>query len=228
MKLAFLRTKISIVVVGLILGLFVGFKVANNQYRREQRAALDKAVAQAAGGSSNGPASTGGQDLTPEQQDQIIKQTRAVIDKANQNPEDVEAQLDAAEQFIQINRPEEAIKFLQQANKVNPNDARAAAGLGMANLMMGKYDESIRWSRRSIELSPKNPGATFILAASYIQANRDLDEAERLLNQLEADGVNRDMVSQARQELRMARSGNRQNSGSISGSGSVLEHGPRQ
>lgn len=223
MKYAFLTSKISVVIIGLVLGLFVGFKIANSQYRREQGMSLNNAVAQASGRASGSQSvnSSNSQDLTPEQRDQIINQVRAIIDKAKNNPQDVEAQLDAADQFIQIGRPEESLQFLQQAVKVKPDDARTTAGLGMANFLMGKYDEAINWSKRSIDLAPKNPGATFLLIASYIRTNKNLDEAERLIKQLEAEGIDQEMVAKAREELNAVRSG-----GSKSGSKTMLDHGP--
>ncbi|HKX28805.1 MAG TPA: tetratricopeptide repeat protein [Blastocatellia bacterium] len=220
MKLAFLRTKIAIVLIGLLAGLAVGFKIANSQYRNEQGASLSRTVAKASSAAGDG------QNLSPEQQNQIISQVKAVIEKATGNPQDFDAQLEAADQFIQINRPEEAIKFLEQATKINPKDARATAGLGMAHFMSGKYDEAIKWSKQSIGLKAENPGATFILVASYIRSNRNLDEAERLINQLESQGVDREMINQARQELTAAKSG--AGSGSVGGSQSVLDHGPQE
>ena len=223
MKLGFLKTKVSVVTIGLILGLVTGFKIANSQYRNEQGAALRRAVAQASGGTANTQSvnSSNDQKLTPEERNKIINDVRAIIEKAKNNPQDVEAQLDAADQFIQIRRPEEALQFLQQANKVDSNDARATAGLGMAHFMMGNYDEAISWSKRSIEQSPKNPGASFLLIASYIRTKRNLDEAEALIKKLEAEGIDQEMISKAREELTAARA-------SKSDSKSVLDHGPRE
>ncbi len=225
MKYAFLKSKASVVIIGLVLGLVTGFKIANSQYRRDQGAQLNRAVAQASSGMSNSQSvnsSSSQQNLTPEQRNQIINDVRAVIDKARNNPQDLEAQLDAADQFIQIGRPEESVQFLQQAVKVAPNDARTSAGLGMAHFMMGKYDEAISWSQRSIDQSPKNPGASFILIASYIRANRNLDEAERLIKQLEIDGIDQELITKAREELNAARSGAAQ-----PGSKTMLDHGPQ-
>jgi tetratricopeptide (TPR) repeat protein len=228
MKFGFLKTKSAVVIIGLLLGLVVGFKIANIQYRREQGISLHNAVAQASGRMSDSQSVNSGnsQNLSPEQRDQIINQVRALIDKAKNNPQDVEAQLDAADQFIQIGRPEEALPFLQQANKVKPDDARITAGLGMATFMLGDYDEAIGWSKRSLDQTPKNPGATFLLIASYIRGNKNLDEAERLIKKLESEGMDREMIDKAREELNEVRSGKAGGSGATPGSKSTLDHGP--
>jgi tetratricopeptide (TPR) repeat protein len=228
MKYAFLKSKVSVVIIGLLLGLVVGFKIANSQYRREQGLSLNKAVAQAAGRMSDSQSvnSSNSQSLTAEQREQIINQVKRIIDKAKGNPQDVEAQLDAADQFIQIGRPDEAIQFLEQANKVKPDDPRTSAGLGMAHFMMGKYDEAINWSKRSLAQTPKNPGATFLLIASYIRSNQNLDEAERLIKQLESDGMDPEMINKAREELNEARGGAAGGAGANTGSKSMIDHGP--
>jgi tetratricopeptide (TPR) repeat protein len=228
MKYAFLRTKGSIVIIGLVLGLVVGFKIANSQYRREQGLSLNNAVARAAGMMSNSQSvnSSSSQNLSPEQRNQIINQVRGIIEKAKKNPQDVEAQLEAADQFIQINRPQEALQFLEQAYNVKPNDAQVTAGLGMANFMLGKFDETISWSKHSIAITPKNPGATFLLIAAYIRTNRNLDEADRLIKQLESEGIDKEMIARAREELNAARSTNAGSAGSKSKS--MLDHGPQE
>src|SRR5262245_44364100 len=127
-KYSFFRTKVSFIIIGLILGLFTGFKVANSQYRREKGRALNSAVAKSASSQSNKDASHATEEI------------KAIIDKARANPNDADAQMDAASQFIQIDRPQEAMPFLEQANKSKPNNPRIHAGLGVAQFMLGNLD----------------------------------------------------------------------------------------
>ncbi|MGE0884100.1 MAG: tetratricopeptide repeat protein [Blastocatellales bacterium] len=221
MKYAFLRTNISLAIIGLVLGLAGGFKLANWQYRRQQGQSLQNSVAQAA---NRLPQSgSGGQNLTPEQREQMVNQAKAVIDKAKSNPNDVEAQLDAADQFIQIDRPEEATEFLVQAEKANPNDSRVWHGWGIVHSMKGDFAEAIKSAKRSLELKPDNARVQMLLAVSYIQGKSNLDEAEKLLNSLEARGeINPAFIASAREDLKNIRSA----SAVGAGSKSVLDHGP--
>src|SRR5262245_33430423 len=99
-KYAFLRSNASLVIVGLIVGLVGGFKFANVQYRKQQSASLNRDIAQATNGMSNPQA-----------------EVTAIIDRAKANPNDAEAQIDAAAQFLQIERPQEAMPFLEQARR---------------------------------------------------------------------------------------------------------------
>ncbi|MGE0104270.1 MAG: tetratricopeptide repeat protein [Blastocatellales bacterium] len=215
MKYSFLGSNITIVLVSVILGLFIGFKISNSQYRAEQGVTLQRQVAMAAEGSP----------LSADQKDQIEKNFRDAINKAKSNPQDVEAQLDAADQFIQVGNGKEAMPYLELANKAKPDDARVAAGLGMANFMMGNYDQAITWSKKSIGLNPQNPGASFLLVASYIRSNTNLDEAEKLIAKLESEGIEKGMIDRAREELKAARAGKSAQQPAQDGK-TMLQHGP--
>ncbi|MCI0336291.1 MAG: tetratricopeptide repeat protein [Acidobacteria bacterium] len=223
MKIAFLKSKVSIIIIGLVLGMAVGFKIANSQYRREQGALLSSAVAQASGQitGSESADSSGGRNLTPEQRNQIINEVKSIVDKARNNPQDIEAQFDAAAQFIQISRPEEALKFLEQAKKVKPDDARTMAGFGVAYLMMGRASDAVKSAKRARELDPNNPNFSILLFSAYLESKQDLAEAERLLKGLESSGLDPKRLSEMRADLNATRS-----AGVNQNSKTMLDHGP--
>lgn len=223
MKFSFLQTRVSIVIIFLILGLIFGFKIANSQYRREHGPDAMAAAGAAQGGSH---ADAGSQGLSPQQREQVMNEMRQIIDKAKNNPNDAEAQLEAADQFIQFGRPEEAIPFLEKADKAKPNDARTMAGLSMASFMLEKYDDSVKWSKKSIDINQENPGASFLLVASYIRLRKNLDEAESILKRLEVQKVDPTILANARKELESARTGKSPDSQPGSDSKTVLGHGP--
>ncbi|MBL8191231.1 MAG: tetratricopeptide repeat protein, partial [Acidobacteria bacterium] len=184
MKYAFLRTNLSLAIIGLVLGLAGGFKLSNWQYRRLAGESLRQSVAQAAGQLPAGD----GANMTPEQRNQMLNDVKAMIDKAKSNPNDVEAQLDVADQFIQISRPDEAMEFLVQAQKTNPNDSRVLHGLALAHSMKTQFPEAINAAKRSLELEPKNPRLEMLLFTIYLESKTNLAEAERLLSRVEASG----------------------------------------
>jgi tetratricopeptide (TPR) repeat protein len=206
MKYGFLASKTSITLVGLLIGLYGGFKIANSQYRSMLERDLKTSIAGAtkSAGAASGTA---------------IEETRQIIDKARRNPDDIEAQLDAADQFMQISRPDEALPFLQRAHQIDQQDPRALAGLGMAGFLTGKYDEAINWASQSLAIRPGNPGASFLLIASYIRTNQKLDVAERMISDLENSGVDPAMIASIRDELKSVRA-------SKGSTKTVLDHGP--
>jgi len=224
MKYEFLRTKISLAILGIVVGLVCGFKVANWQYRRAQGVVLQNSVAQANSRipQSQGAGSGGEQNLTPEQREQMLNEVKAIIEKAKNSPNDIEAQLEAADQFIQISRPDEAMQFLEQAGKASPDDARTQHGYGIVYSMKGQFAEAIKAAKRSLELNPDNPRVEMLLAGAYIQSKTNLGEAEKLLQKLEAGGaIGSDVIAKAREDLNSARAGS-----AGSGSKTMLQHGP--
>src|SRR5262245_23332226 len=121
-KYAFLRSNASLIIIGSILGLIGGFKIANLQYHREQSVALNQDIATAT--------KQGNLQQNPQ------ADVRAVLEKAKANPNDADAQVEAAFQFIQIDRFQEALPFFEQAKKDDPSDQRANAGLGLVYFML--------------------------------------------------------------------------------------------
>jgi len=199
-KYAFLRSNAALIIIGLLLGLVSGFKIANSQYRREQGASLKRDIDQATIRMSNPQA-----------------EISAIIEKAKANPNDARAQIEAASQFIQIERPQEAIPFLEQARKTKPDDSHVSAGFGVVHFMMGEYDQAMDWLKRSHDQGADDPTVTALLIGSYIRTGKHLDEADRLIKELESRGVEADSLAQIRQELNAARTGKIVNQGASPG-----------
>jgi tetratricopeptide (TPR) repeat protein len=208
-KYAFFRSNASLIIIGLLLGLFGGFKIANSQYRGEQSKALNQDIARAASESSDAQA-----------------EVNAIIEKARANPDDAEAQVQAAGQFLQIDRPEDALPFLERAKESRPNDPRIGAGLGYAHFRMGRYDQAMDWLKRSRDQGADDPSVTALLIGSYIRTGKNLDEADRLIKELEGKGIDADSIARMREELKTVRSGKTQNPASTPQPRTTLSHGP--
>jgi tetratricopeptide (TPR) repeat protein len=195
-KYAFLRSNASLIIVGSILGLACGFKIANLQYHREQSLAKNREIAQASAKVTDPQA-----------------EIAAIIEKARQHPEDADAQVEAAFQFIQIERFQQALEFLEQARKADPNDRRASAGLGLSYFMLGQFDPAIESLKRAREQGVDNPSVTSLLIGAYVKTGKNLEEAERLYKELESKDVDRKTLAQIRADLDSARTGKTVNQG---------------
>lgn len=189
-KYAFFRSNASLIIIGSILGLAGGFKIANLQYHREQSLAKNREIAQATKGMPGSQA-----------------EVAAIIEKAKQHPEDADAQVEAAFQFIQIERFQQALEFLEQARKANPNDRRASAGLGLSYFMLGQFDPAIESLKRAREQGVDNPSVTSLLIGAYVKTGKNLEEAEQLYKELESKKVDPETLAQIRADLDNARTG---------------------
>src|SRR5262252_5619602 len=198
-KYAFLRSNVALIIIGLVLGLVSGFKIANSQYRSEQGASLKRDIDRATNGRSDPQA-----------------EVSASIERAKANPNDIEAQLEAASQFLQINRVQQALPYLEQARKVDPNDRRVIAFFGVAYYMTGQFDQAIESLKRSREQGVNSPFVIRFLIDSYIQTRKNLDEAQRLLKEFETQGADPAELAQIRADLDAARAGGPVNQGAPS------------
>ncbi|HZS05168.1 MAG TPA: tetratricopeptide repeat protein [Blastocatellia bacterium] len=217
--------------IGLGIGLIAGFKLANSQYRRQLNANTAAEALQAATRVQGGKGAVSVTGGATQQSEQIINQTRAIIEKARQSPNDFEAQMQAAEQFMQIRRPEGALEFLQQANKLKPEDGEVMSELAGAYFFQEKFADAITWARRTLGKTPDNPPAKFYLAYSLIMSRQNLKEAEQLLTQLEASSVNapesaREALAEMRERLQQAKQEG--TSGKAGEAKSTLSHGPEE
>ena len=195
-KYAFLRSNASMIIIGSVFGLMGGFKIANLQYNNELNRAKNREIAMA----SSGAANSGGQPVTQ-------ADVNAILEKAKANPNDADAQVQAALQFIQIDRFQDAMPFLEQARKVDPSDRRVDAVQGLAFFLQGQFDQAIDSLKRAREQGVNDPSVTSLLIGSYINSRKNLDEAERLLKELESQKMDPVQLGQMRADLNAAKSG---------------------
>jgi tetratricopeptide (TPR) repeat protein len=206
-----MKRNLTFAIIGLTIGLVCGFKAANYNYRSEIAANRNAGTIAAV---NQGGAVNGGGAVSQ-------AEVQRIIEKARQNPEDFAAQHAAADQFIQIERADGAIEFLNKAQQLRPNDPETLGELAEAHYLTQKFDEAIKWAKRALEVRPSYPLATFYLMASYVETRQNLDEAERLLAQLEALRPGDKTLGQVRQVLQQAKA--------ESGRGTAkttVQHGP--
>jgi tetratricopeptide (TPR) repeat protein len=203
------KRNLTFAIVGLAVGLFSGFKFANANYRGEIKATRDRTAAQVVReGAQSGPG---------------MSQVQAAIEKARANPQDHDAQIQAAELFIDIRRPDGALEFLNRALTIKPNDATTLAALGEVYYLQRKFDESIKYTRQALKAQPGLPIATFYLMASLVETRQNLDEAGRLLSELERLRPGDRALAQVRQALESEGLSTSRDKGKT-----VLEHGPEE
>jgi tetratricopeptide (TPR) repeat protein len=137
------KDNVLFAVIGLLLGLIVGFMFANS---------VNKAAVATAGGFQNST-QTG---ALPGQQMANLPEVQAAIEKAKAEPQNFDAQVAAAEVYYQIRRFDGAIEFLTAANKLKPDDVDVMTHLGNANFDAAKYDEAEKWYTQVLAKQPEN------------------------------------------------------------------------
>ena len=150
-------------VIGLLLGLIIGFFVTNSLNQSMIAPAPAASTLTSAGlpaGHPSVPDGQGGSGAVPEIQ--------AAIDKARQNPNDFEAQMKAAELYYQIQRFDGAAEFLKKANEIQPENLEVIVNLANAYFDAGRYDEAEKWYTTALTKKPDNVDVRTDLGLTFV------------------------------------------------------------
>ena len=195
------RENILFAIIGLLLGFIVGFMFASSMSQ--------KAMQPAAAGSAQGlPADhppVGGQGAAGNPQ-AMQAQVQASLEKARSEPENFEAQIQAADLYYQIQRYDQALEYLLKANQLKPTDYRTVVLLGMVNLDAGHYDQAEKWYRAAMKIKQDDVMVFAGLAATTLQKG-DAKAAEVAIAQLEKADPNSEDLPQFRDKLASLKAG---------------------
>lgn len=169
------RENLLFAVIGLLLGFIVGFMFASSRATQMQMSATQNLPA------DHPPigAQSGGTDPAA-----MREQVTAQIAKARNEPQNFDAQVQAANLFWQIQRYDQAIEFLLKANQIKPTDYETVATLGLVNLDAGHYDQAEKWYRAAIKMRSDDERTAAGLAAATL-GKGDAKAAEDAIAQLE-------------------------------------------
>lgn len=169
------KNKYLIALIGLAIGFIVSFFLTSNYNKTN----AGPAAATAPGG---GMASGGG----PGNQQAMMGQVQQVIDKAKENPNDFQAQVEAAKIFNQVGRMPETVEYLKKAYTIDPakfNELGAAGFMGQYYFEQKDYTESEVWFNRAIKADSNDADLYVALAETYVQ--REPPQADQAITQLQ-------------------------------------------
>ncbi len=211
-----LKNRIGFAILGLLIGSVCGFKWANYNFRQVANEANNAKILEATNNLKSNPAG------------QMPQQIVSAIKKARENPNDFDAQRQAAEFYMQVNKLDGALPFLQKSNELKPDDPGVMADLAAIYFEQKNLTEAVNWSRKALAKEANHPLGKFYLMASLIESNQSLGEADKLLTELEqsakAKGAPPEAqraLTQMRERLQLARSNK-----SGGETKTMLQHGP--
>lgn len=173
------RENLLFAVIGALLGFIVGFMFASSVSQREMSARMmpgaqpaqngelppDHPPIQNAGGGSGGPQA-------------MQAEVQAAIKRAREEPQNFEAQQQAASLFYQINRLDETLEFLKRANQARPDDYETIVAIGNINYDQGHYEEAANWYNQALLKKPEDTDVRTDLGLSFFLRNPpDVDRA---------------------------------------------------
>jgi len=167
-------------IVGLLLGLIIGFMFANNVNQKSALPVPSMAVKQNPNMPECHPDISGS---TNPSQAASMPQVQAAIEQAAKEPDNFEAQIKAAEVHYQIENYDKAVEYLNQANKIKPDDYPTIVNLGNAYFDGGNYAEAERWYSSALEKKAEDENVRTDLGLTFIF--RDPPNYDRAIKEFE-------------------------------------------
>jgi tetratricopeptide (TPR) repeat protein len=200
-------------VVCLAIGLGVGFYVANSLNRDQ---VLTTAAGTAAADSNTAavtvPASGMQADVT------------ATLGKADSEPQNFAAQMEAGDMYAQIGRFEKAVEYYKRGVLINPANFQANVVLGNALFDSQQFEEAEAYYSKAVQINPKDANARTDLGTTFVEFKKarevdpnhlpslyylgiatlrkgDREGAQKILADLEKAGPTSDLVGRLRQNI---------------------------
>lgn len=183
------RDNLLFAVIGVLLGFIIGFMFSSSMNQRYGPGA-PAAVPSAQNLPADHPPIQSGDAQNPQA---VFAQVQASMKKAREEPNNFDAQVEAARLEYQIQRYDQAVEFLLKANQLKPDDYQVVVMLGAANLEGGHYEMADKWYKIALAKKPADVGVLASLAYMQLQKG-DAKAAEKAIASLEkVDPSNQDL-----------------------------------
>jgi tetratricopeptide (TPR) repeat protein len=195
------RDNLLFTIIGLLLGFIVGFMLASSITQRE---AMPAAAVRTQNVPPDHPSVGGAPAGAPGQMQAQVSQA---LDKAKKEPDNFDAQVEAAQLYFQIQRYDDAIGYLLKANQLKPDDFETIGNLAIANMEAGHFETAEKWYKAALMKKPDdlrlldgychvlledgNAKAAEVAIAQLAKAdpsNRDLEQFRARLAKLKSGG----------------------------------------
>ena len=170
------REKFLYGIIGLLLGCIVGFLFANNLNQSQIQ------TTQVSSLSTNAPQSQQNPNLPPDHPQIGNNTTNATngaplaevteaLKKAEAQPNDFKAQMDAGDLYYQIQRFDEAAKFYERASKIHPDALEVLVKTGNAYFDGEQYEKAEKFYASALAKNPDDPNVRTDLGLTFYLRN---------------------------------------------------------
>jgi tetratricopeptide (TPR) repeat protein len=163
--------------IGLVVGLIVGFFTANYINRN----ALNQTPAAQNVPPINAPSSNVQQSVAVQTtQNAPMPQIAETLEKAQNEPDNFEAQMKAGDMHGQIQRFDKAVEFYEKAHKIKPDDYQIIVKTGNAYFDSKQFENAEKWYLQALEKNPDDVSVRTDLGVTFVErANPNLDRAAK-------------------------------------------------
>lgn len=168
------RQNLLFTIIGLLAGFIGGFVLANNLNRSS---ALQNSVAQNPAGAPNN-LQIQSADIKENPNGAMMPQVAETLEKADRDPKNFAAQIQAGQMFARIQNTAKANEFLQRAVEARQDKFEDLATLGNGFFDLKNFEEAEKWYSKALEKNPEDVDVRTDLGSTFMErANPDLDRA---------------------------------------------------
>ncbi len=172
-------------IIGLLLGCIVGFLFANNlnqnQIQTSQVSTLTTNAPQQAQQNPNLPPDhpqIGNNTTNAPTNGAPLPEVTEALKKAEAQPNDFKAQMDAGDLYYQIQRFDEAAKFYERASKIHPDALEVIIKTGNAYFDGEQYEKAEKFYTSALAKNPDDANVRTDLGLTfYLRSPPDVDRA---------------------------------------------------
>jgi tetratricopeptide (TPR) repeat protein len=167
--------QILIGVIGLLIGLIIGF-VGANRLNENQNSVQTLTEVNSNPQFNQQIHSADIKEQTPN--GAMIPDVQKVLDRAKNEPANVQAQTEAGDMYAQIGRFAEAVSFYENAQKANPKDFQTNVKLANAYFDSNQFEKAAEFYEKALAINPNDVGARTDFGITFVErANPDYERA---------------------------------------------------
>ncbi len=164
------KDNILFAIIGILLGFIIGFMFANSVQQRQPAPRAQAPM------TTTAPVSSGS-ELPPdhpalpssgvEGESAAPPALQQAVQKAEREPNNFDAQLDAAKRLYESRQYDQAIELLTRANQLRPDDYETITALGNAYFDAGRFEAAEKWYTAALAKKPNDVNVRTDLGLTY-------------------------------------------------------------
>lgn len=171
---------ISFGVIGLVIGLIIGFTVANSLNKND---APQETVQTQSINPNLAPKVPNIEVKEQPQTGEMLPGIAETLEKAKNEPTNFDVQMEAGNLYFKIKNFEKASEFYDQANSLNPTEYEKIVKLGNSYFDISKFEKAEIFYQTALKQKPDDFGVRTDLGITYVErANPDFDKAIKEFN----------------------------------------------
>lgn len=170
------KEKILFGIGGLIVGLIIGFVAANKINRRETSTQI---VAQTQANAPFANQQTQSSEIKDSSaQGKPLPEVSEKLDKAKNEPNNFDAQMQAGNLYVKIQAFDKAQEFYNRAEQLNPSDYKEIVDLGNKFFDIKNFEKAEKWYEQALAKKPDDVNVRTDLGITFVEREKpDFDRA---------------------------------------------------